>query len=119
VPGNANEYMRSQGWEWSPFGGVKMAFAGLDAAFRGMNIDDERPDFLVLDDPETRDSAKSLMQIEDRIDTIEKDIEGLEGQDRPMGDGHDYDAAEQLLCLGSVHRSRTKACMGGRAVRLD
>ena len=85
VPGSANEYMRSQGWEWSPFGGVKMAFAGLDSAFRGMNIDDERPDFLVLDDPETRDSAKSLMQIEDRVDTIEKDIEGLEGQDRPMG----------------------------------
>lgn len=84
VPGNANEYMKSQGREWSPFGGVKMAFAGLDAAFRGMNIDDDRPDCLIIDDPETRESAKSLQQIEDRIEIIEKDIEGLEGQDKPL-----------------------------------
>lgn len=84
VPGNANEYLRSQGREWSPYGGVKMAFAGLDAAFRGMNIDDDRPDCLIIDDPETRESAKSFQQIEDRIEIIEKDIEGLEGQDKPL-----------------------------------
>jgi len=84
VPGNANEFLKSQGREWSPYGGVKMAFAGLDAAFRGMNIDDDRPDCLIIDDPETRESAKSLQQIEDRIEIIEKDIEGLEGQDKPL-----------------------------------
>jgi hypothetical protein len=84
VPGNANEFLRSMGVEWSPYGGVKMAFAGLDAAFRGMNIDDDRPDCLIIDDPETRESAKSYMQIEDRIEIIEKDIEGLEGQDKPL-----------------------------------
>jgi hypothetical protein len=84
VPGNANDFLRSQGREWSPFGGVKMAFAGLDAAFRGMNIDDDRPDCLIIDDPETRESAKSIQQIEDRIEIIEKDIEGLEGQDKPL-----------------------------------
>jgi len=84
VPGNANDYLRSLGGEWSPFGGVKMAFAGLDAAFRGMNIDDDRPDCLIIDDPETRESARSLQQIEDRIEIIEKDIEGLEGQDKPL-----------------------------------
>lgn len=84
VPGNANDYLRSLGREWSPFGGVKMAFAGLDAAFRGMNIDDDRPDCLIIDDPETRESAKSFQQIEDRIEIIEKDIEGLEGQDKPL-----------------------------------
>lgn len=84
VPGNANEFLRSLGREWSPFGGVKMAFAGLDAAFRGMNIDDDRPDCLIIDDPETRESAKSFQQIEDRIEIIEKDIEGLEGQDKPL-----------------------------------
>jgi hypothetical protein len=84
VPGNANDFLKSQGREWSPFGGVKMAFAGLDAAFRGMNIDDDRPDCLIIDDPETRESAKSLQQIEDRIEIIEKDIEGLEGQDKPL-----------------------------------
>lgn len=84
VPGNANEYLRSQCREWSPFGGVKMAFAGLDAAFRGMNIDDDRPDCLIIDDPETRESARSFQQIEDRIEIIEKDIEGLEGPDKPL-----------------------------------
>lgn len=84
VPGNANDFLKSQGRKWSPYGGVKMAFAGLDAAFRGMNIDDDRPDCLIIDDPETRESAKSLQQIEDRIEIIEKDIEGLEGQDKPL-----------------------------------
>lgn len=82
IPGNANDYLQSQGREWSPFGGVKMTFAGLDAAFRGMNIDDDRPDFLIIDDPETRESAKSFLQIDDRCEIIEKDIEGLEGQDK-------------------------------------
>jgi len=84
VPGNANDYLQSLGKEWSPYGGIKMTFAGLDAAFRGMNIDDDRPDFLIIDDPETRESAKSFMQIDDRCEIIEKDIEGLEGQDKPM-----------------------------------
>ena len=84
VPGNANDFLRSLGREWSPYGGVKMAFAGLDAAFRGMNIDDDRPDCLIIDDPETRESARSFQQIEDRIEIIEKDIEGLEGQDKPL-----------------------------------
>jgi len=84
VPGDANDYLKSLGLEWSPFGGVKMAFCGLDAAFRGMNIDDDRPDFIPVDDPETRESAKSIQQIEDRIEIIKKDIEGLEGQDKPL-----------------------------------
>jgi len=84
VPGDANDYLKSLGKPWSPFGGVKMTFCGLDAAFRGLNIDDDRPDFLIIDDPETRESAKSIDQIDDRIEIIEKDIEGLEGQDKPM-----------------------------------
>lgn len=84
VPGSANEYLRSQGREWSPYGGVKMAFLGFDTAFRGLNIDDDRPDYLIIDDPETRESAKSIEQIADRIEIIEKDIEGLEGQDKPI-----------------------------------
>lgn len=84
VPGDANDYLKSLGREWSPYGGVKMTFAGLDAAFRGLNIDDDRPDFLIIDDPETRESAKSHEQIEDRKDITQKDIEGLEGQDKPI-----------------------------------
>lgn len=84
VPGDANDYLKSLGREWSPYGGVKMTFAGLDAAFRGLNIDDDRPDFLIIDDPETRESAKSIDQIDDRKDIIQKDIEGLEGQEKPI-----------------------------------
>lgn len=84
IPGDANDYLKSMGLEWSPFGGVKMTFCGLDAAFRGLNIDDDRPDFLIIDDPETRESARSQEQIDDRVEIIEKDIEGLEGQDKPI-----------------------------------
>lgn len=84
VPGDANDYLQSLGRAWSPYGGVKMTFAGLDAAFRGLNIDDDRPDFLIIDDPETRESAKSYEQIEDRKDITQKDIEGLEGQEKPI-----------------------------------
>jgi hypothetical protein len=84
VPGDANDYLKSLDREWSPYGGVKMTFAGLDAAFRGMNIDDDRPDFIIIDDPETRESAKSIEQIEDRKEIIQKDIEGLEGQEKPI-----------------------------------
>lgn len=69
----------------SPFGGVKMAYSGLDAAFRGMNIDGDRPDLIVVDDPETKESAKSEMQIEDRETMLDQDIAGLVGQDSTMG----------------------------------
>lgn len=84
VPGNANDYLKSQCKQWSPYGGVKMTFLGFDTAFRGLNIDDDRPDYLILDDPESRESAKHQGQIDDRIEIIERDIEGLEGDDKPM-----------------------------------
>jgi hypothetical protein len=69
----------------SPYGGVKMAYYGLDAAFRGVNIDGDRPDFILIDDPETKESAKSPMQIEDRENIIDRDIAGLVSQDGVMG----------------------------------
>ena len=59
------------------FGGVKLAFFGLDAAFRGKNIDGDRPDFIVVDDPETEESARSLEQIAKREKIINQDIAGL------------------------------------------
>lgn len=61
----------------SIYGGVKYSYFGLDSAFRGVNIDGDRPDFIVIDDPETRESAKSLMQIEYREKIIDEDIAGL------------------------------------------
>jgi integrase len=62
-----------------------MAYSGLDAAFRGMNIDGDRPELIVIDDPETKESAKSEMQIEDRKTMLDQDIDGLVGQDNRMG----------------------------------
>lgn len=68
----------------SPYGGVKMAYYGLDAAFRGANIDGDRPDFVLIDDPETRESAKSIMQIEDREHILDQDISGLASQEEHL-----------------------------------
>lgn len=68
----------------SPYGGIKMKYAGLDAAFRGMNIDGDRPDFVLIDDPETRESAKSHGQIDDRKQIIDRDIAGLVEEGKEM-----------------------------------
>ena len=68
----------------SPYGGVKMAYYGLDAAFRGINIDGARPDFVLIDDPETRESSKSLGQIEDRERILDQDVAGLAGEDEDL-----------------------------------
>lgn len=65
----------------SPYGGVKMNYYGLDAAFRGANIDADRPDFIIIDDPETRESARSPKQIDDRKAILQQDIEGLTSQE--------------------------------------
>lgn len=70
--------------EGSPYGGVKMVFFGLDAAFRGVNIDGDRPDFILIDDPETRESAKHLGQIEDREAIVDRDISGLASQEENL-----------------------------------
>lgn len=59
------------------YGGVKMTYYGLDAAFRGVNIGGERPDFVPIDDPETEESAASLLQIEKREKTLDRAISGL------------------------------------------
>lgn len=64
----------------SPYGGVKMIYFGLDAAFRGMNIEGARPDFILVDDPETRESARSPDQIANREEMLDQDIDGLKGQ---------------------------------------
>ena len=77
----ATDYIRLADVVGSPYGGVKMSYFGLDAAFRGVNIDGDRPDFVLIDDPETEESANSIPQIEGREDTIDKGITGLAGQD--------------------------------------
>lgn len=66
------------------YGLVNMEYRGLDAAIRGVNVDGARPDFVIIDDPETRESAKSESQIEDRTNAIEQDIAGLAGEDEEL-----------------------------------
>lgn len=80
----ADDFLRLADVEGSPYGDVKMAFAGLDTAIRGLNIDGDRPDLLVIDDPETRESAKSALQIEARMDMVDKDLAGLGTDDNPL-----------------------------------
>lgn len=80
----SGDYVRLPDVPGSPFGGVKMTYFGLDAAFRGVNIDGDRPDFVLIDDPETQESANSDDQIATREDTMDKDIAGLAGQDSSM-----------------------------------
>lgn len=76
------DYIRLPDVPGSPYGGVKMTYYGLDAAFRGANIDGDRPDFIAIDDPETRESAKSIGQIEDRKNILLQDIVGLKSQEQ-------------------------------------
>lgn len=52
---------------------------GLDAAVRGIKYHDLRPDLVLIDDAETRESAASEHQCEIREQTIDRDIAGLGG----------------------------------------
>lgn len=68
--------------EGSQYGGVSMAYFGLDAAIRGLIVNGKRPDFVLIDDPETRESAASPHQIATRSQSIDRDIAGLAGPTR-------------------------------------
>lgn len=67
------------------YGGVRMEYRGLDAAIRGINRDGDRPDYVPIDEPETRESAKSEAQIQDRVNALDKDVAGLAGEDHELG----------------------------------
>ena len=80
----ASDYFRMPDVEGSEYGGVKMAYFGLDSAFRGFNIGGDRVDFVLLDDPETRESARSYDQGVDREEILDRDIAGLGSQEGNM-----------------------------------
>ncbi|MHC4247761.1 MAG: hypothetical protein ACYS9X_01405 [Planctomycetota bacterium] len=52
---------------------------GLDSAIRGLVRGKRRPDLVLVDDPQTRESAHSIVQTSSRIETLRRDIEGLVG----------------------------------------
>lgn len=69
--------------------GAAIECGGLLAASRGLNITTEegevrRPDIAILDDPQTRKSAKSRGQTKDREDIINGDLLYLAGHDTTM-----------------------------------
>ena len=68
----------------SPASGCIIAPASLSGSVRGMNIRGCRPSFVALSDPQTDESAKSDMQIEDTLRRIHKDFGGLGAVDRPL-----------------------------------
>jgi len=65
--------------------GSVLVTRGLDSAIRGIRHGSLRPDLVLIDDPETRESVESDTQIAKRIRTIEQDIGGLGGPGRRMG----------------------------------
>lgn len=70
--------------KYSPVGGAVVYATGLTGNVRGpnytkMNGEVIRPDFVMLDDPQTRESATSRAQTEERIEIVEGDVLGLAG----------------------------------------
>lgn len=64
--------------------GARVTVAGITGDIRGQQttLSDGsviRPDYVILDDPQTRESAKSPQQTDDRIATLHGDILGLAG----------------------------------------
>jgi Phage terminase large subunit (GpA) len=81
---STNDYLSLPYVPGSLYGGVKLTYFGLDSAFRGVNIDGDRPDYVLIDDPETKESAKHIGQIESREDLIDQDIAGLASQEENL-----------------------------------
>lgn len=65
--------------EGSKASGSVLMTRGCDAAIRGIRYGALRPDFVLIDDAETRESARSQPQCEVRERLIEEDISGLAG----------------------------------------
>ena len=69
--------------------GVTIQASGLTGAIRGMHRTDSakkwiRPDFVLLDDPQTRESAMSPTQTDERERIVNGDVMGLAGHDRKI-----------------------------------
>lgn len=80
----------------SQYAGTIIAAAGMDSAIRGMIVRGVRPDFALVDDPDTRESAASDIQTGSREELVEKDIAGLAGRGKKI--------ARVLLCTIQNHR---------------
>lgn len=67
-------------WQKANGCGSVMEIRSIDGAVRGLNTNGIRPDLVLLDDLETRDSIKSLRATDEIRLKIDTDISGLAGQ---------------------------------------
>lgn len=58
--------------------------SSINGSIRGLNIDGQRPTFVALTDPQTRESAKSELQRADIMEAIKADFGGLASHDEPL-----------------------------------
>ena len=70
--------------EGSRASGSVLVSVGIDAGIRGLNIGVLRPDLVLIDDPDTEESAWSETQIEARERIIERALAGLGGPKRKL-----------------------------------
>ena len=64
-------------------GGI-IAVAGIGAAIRGSNINGQRPDLVMLDDPQTHKDAVSATRVANIIEFIHGDVLGLAGHTKAI-----------------------------------
>lgn len=64
--------------------GAIVASVGIGGAVRGSNEVGQRPDFIAIDDPQTRKIAHSPKMVEDVINYIHNDVLMLAGHDRVL-----------------------------------
>jgi len=68
----------------SPYGGRYITYFGLDSAIRGVHFNGVRPDFALIDDPETHEVANSETQHWQIEEMIDGDVALLAGPDKQM-----------------------------------
>jgi hypothetical protein len=79
--------LRANGWHDdidSAARGQIVASLGIEGPIRGYSVRNRRPDVVLLDDIDDRESARSEMQTETREKIIEEDIGGLAGPDKTV-----------------------------------
>lgn len=64
--------------------GAVIAATGIGGAIRGANEGGQRPDFLIIDDPQTKKAAHSPTMVQSIIDYIRQDALSLAGHDSTM-----------------------------------
>jgi len=70
--------------EGSKVSGAIIKATSMTGRIRGMKKEKRRPDFVFLDDPQTRESAESTAQTDKREKTIQGDILGLAGHNKAI-----------------------------------